>query len=76
MEYVDGETLSALRVDHPNKVFEADELTQIVVELCDGLDYAHTRAKIVHRDLKPANLMLNSKRRSKDHRFWNSAKPE
>jgi serine/threonine protein kinase len=61
MEYVDGETLSARRIDHPNKVFEADELSPIVVDLCEALDYAHTRAKIVHRDLKPANLMLNSK---------------
>jgi serine/threonine protein kinase/Skp family chaperone for outer membrane proteins len=61
MEYVDGETLSALRVDHPSKVFEAAELSQIVVELCEALDYAHTRARIVHRDLKPANLMVNSK---------------
>lgn len=61
MEYVDGETLSALRVDRPDKVFEADQLAQPISELCEALTYAHTRASIVHRDLKPANLMLNSK---------------
>jgi serine/threonine protein kinase/Skp family chaperone for outer membrane proteins len=61
MEYVDGETLSALRVERPNRVFEVEELSLIVAELCEALTYAHTRAAIVHRDLKPANLMLNSK---------------
>ena len=61
MEFVDGETLSALRVDHPNKVFEAEELSQVVAEICEALTYAHTRASIVHRDLKPTNLMLSAK---------------
>jgi hypothetical protein len=61
MEYVDGATLSALRIDRANKVFEVDELAPIVEELCEALTHAHTRASIVHRDLKPANLMLNSR---------------
>lgn len=61
MEFVDGATLSALRVDRPEKVFQAQDLSQPIAELCEALTYAHTRASIVHRDLKPANLMLNSK---------------
>ncbi|PYI91775.1 MAG: hypothetical protein DME97_12845 [Verrucomicrobia bacterium] len=61
MEYVDGATLSSLRVDRPDKVFEVEELAQPMAELCEALTYAHNRAAIVHRDLKPANLMLNSK---------------
>jgi putative endopeptidase len=61
MEFVDGETLSALRLDRPDKVFQADDLLQPMSELCEALTYAHTRASIVHRDLKPANLMLTSK---------------
>ena len=61
MEFVDGATLSALRVDRPEKVFYPQELSQPIAELCEALTYAHTRASIVHRDLKPANLMLNSK---------------
>lgn len=61
MEFVDGATLSALRVDRPEKVFQPQELSQPIAELCEALTYAHTRASIVHRDLKPANLMLNSK---------------
>jgi hypothetical protein len=61
MEYVDGSTLSALRIQEPNKVFEADKLTDWIKQTCEALDYAHGRARIVHRDLKPANLMVNSK---------------
>jgi FKBP-type peptidyl-prolyl cis-trans isomerase/serine/threonine protein kinase len=61
MEYVDGPTLSALRVQLPVKVFEVPELAPWIKQTCEALDYAHNRARIVHRDLKPANLMLNSK---------------
>jgi serine/threonine protein kinase len=61
MEYVDGATLSSLRVDQPDKVFQAATLLQPILELCEALAYAHHRAAIVHRDLKPANLMLTSK---------------
>ena len=61
MEYVDGGTLSDLRIQKPNKIFEAGELLEFLDALCDGLDYAHTRERIVHRDLKPRNLMVNSR---------------
>ncbi|PYL62657.1 MAG: hypothetical protein DMF24_03220, partial [Verrucomicrobia bacterium] len=61
MEYVDGQTLSALRVEKENKVFEVDEIKPWVEQLCEALAYAHERARVVHRDLKPANLMVNSK---------------
>ncbi len=61
MEYVDGATLSSLRVKKPNKCFEAQEIAPWVTSLCDALSYAHQSAKLVHRDLKPANLMVNSR---------------
>jgi hypothetical protein len=61
MEYVDGDTLSHLRAHKPNLVFEAAALQRHAAELCEALDYAHTRAKIVHRDIKPSNLMINSR---------------
>src|SRR5437660_8366824 len=61
MEYVDGDTLSNLRADKPQKVFETSELKEWVGELCDALDYAHNHARIVHRDLKPSNLMVNQR---------------
>ena len=60
MEYVDGATLSALRIARPGKVFETADLGNWVRELCEALEYAHQWAKIVHRDLKPANLMVTA----------------
>src|SRR5213079_3119334 len=61
MEYVDGETLSNLRAEKEQKVFEPDEITGWISQLCDALDYAHNHAKVIHRDLKPANLMVNQR---------------
>jgi serine/threonine protein kinase len=61
MEYIDGDTLSNLRADKPNKVFEPHELADWTSQLCDALDYAHNHARIIHRDLKPANLMVNQR---------------
>lgn len=59
MEFVDGSTLSALRVKKPNRVFEVSEIEGWVKQICEALEYAHHDAHVVHRDLKPANLMLN-----------------
>src|SRR5215510_12032114 len=61
MEYVDGETLSTLRAEKEQKVFESDEVANRIAQLCDALDYAHTHARVIHRDLKPANLMVNQR---------------
>ncbi|HWX16534.1 MAG TPA: protein kinase [Chthoniobacterales bacterium] len=61
MEYIDGETLSNLRVEKEQKVFEPDEIAIWTSQLCDALDYAHNHAKVIHRDLKPANLMVNQR---------------
>src|SRR3984893_7969986 len=61
MEYVDGATLSHLRVQKPARCFEIRELAPWVTSLCDALAYAHESARLVHRDLKPANLMVNSR---------------
>ena len=61
MEYVDGPTLSQLRVEQNARVFEPAEIEPWLGGLCAALDYAHATARMVHRDLKPANLMLNAK---------------
>ena len=59
MEYVDGETLSNLRAEKEQRVFEPNELAAWITQLCEALDYAHNHARVIHRDLKPANLMVN-----------------
>src|SRR5437660_5990347 len=61
MEYINGETLSNLRAEKVQKVFEPNELSEWTSQLCDALDYAHNHAKIIHRDLKPANMMVNQR---------------
>src|SRR6184192_3244051 len=61
MEYIDGDTLSNLRAEKEEKVFEPNELSGWTIHLCDALDYAHNHAKVIHRDLKPANLMVNQR---------------
>src|SRR5213592_2432119 len=61
MEYIDGETLSNLRVEKEQKVFEPHEIAGWVTQLCEALDYAHNRARVIHRDLKPGNLMVNQR---------------
>jgi serine/threonine protein kinase/Tfp pilus assembly protein PilF len=61
MEYIDGETLSNLRAEKEQRVFEPDEIAGWTRQLCDALDYAHNHAKIIHCDLKPANLMVNQR---------------
>jgi serine/threonine protein kinase/tetratricopeptide (TPR) repeat protein len=61
MEFVDGETLSNLRVSKRNQVFEVPDLEPLVAQWCEAMYYAHVHARVVHCDLKPANLMLNAK---------------
>jgi serine/threonine protein kinase len=65
MEYVDGTTLSKLRLEQPGKVFSAGKLAPLAAQVCAALDYAHGVAKVVHRDLKPANLLVTPEGRLK-----------
>ena len=58
MEYIDGQTLSVLKLTKPDRIFTTEELLPLISQICEALTYAHTRAKVVHRDIKPANLML------------------
>jgi serine/threonine protein kinase/formylglycine-generating enzyme required for sulfatase activity len=58
MEFVDGKSLSALRLEQPGKVFEVEQLRALVRQVCEALTYAHEQGRLVHYDLKPGNLML------------------
>ncbi|NBV25545.1 MAG: serine/threonine protein kinase [Proteobacteria bacterium] len=64
MEFVEGTTLSSLKVEQPHRVFDWDYLKPLVTQLCLALDYAHSEG-VVHRDLKPANMMVDTRGRLK-----------
>ncbi len=55
MEFLDGEPISKL-ISERRAITLVDKL-DVVIQLCDGLQYAHDR-NIVHRDIKPANIIL------------------
>lgn len=60
MEFVNGQTLSELRLATPSGVFAPAEVSKWLLGVCDALDYAHFQRKLIHRDLKPANIMLTN----------------
>jgi hypothetical protein len=65
MEYVEGDTLSALKVEQPGGCFDVETLAPWLKQLINALVYAHEEARVVHRDLKPANLMIDVRGRLK-----------
>ncbi|MBI5623443.1 MAG: protein kinase [Elusimicrobia bacterium] len=56
LDYVDGKPLS--EVLHLKKRLTLEESKKIMLQVCQGVDYAH-RSNILHRDLKPANIMID-----------------
>jgi serine/threonine protein kinase len=61
MEYVDGASLSEMRVRLPSRHYETEALEAWTAALCSALAYAHDTGLCVHRDLKPGNLMVNAR---------------
>ena len=68
MEFVDGWTLD--RVTKLSREYDdplpAEVVLDILIQICEGLQYAHTlesldgqEVKLVHRDLKPANIIVS-----------------
>ncbi|MDH4155733.1 MAG: serine/threonine-protein kinase [candidate division Zixibacteria bacterium] len=62
MEYLEGQTLEDM-IKKKTK-FNYRIISQIIIQICSALDYAHERG-IVHRDIKPANIMVLSDYRVK-----------
>jgi serine/threonine-protein kinase len=55
MEYLEGDAVS--RIIAERRPVPIVEKLDVVVQICDGLQYAHDR-NIIHRDIKPANVIL------------------
>ncbi|HEX9047023.1 MAG TPA: serine/threonine-protein kinase, partial [Verrucomicrobiae bacterium] len=61
MEFVDGANLRELR---RTRQLAPHEALQIIPQICDALQFAHSEG-IVHRDIKPENILLDKKGRVK-----------
>jgi serine/threonine protein kinase len=60
MEYVDGQSLSSLRLTKPNQTFEIRELEKWVKQLCEALECAHKDGRPIDGDFVPGNLIVDS----------------
>ena len=59
MELLEGETLRDRLAAWQSKPMAVDEVLQVAIQICDGLDAAHQRG-IIHRDIKPPNIFLTT----------------
>ncbi len=55
MEYIDGQTLSALIRQGP---LSAQRAASIGADIANALDFAHRRG-VIHRDVKPGNVLID-----------------
>ncbi|MBW0000123.1 MAG: serine/threonine protein kinase [Verrucomicrobia bacterium] len=60
LEYVDGESLTQLRLERPQQIFEVNDLTAWIRSLCEALEYAHGRVNLVHGGLRPDNVLVDA----------------
>jgi serine/threonine protein kinase len=62
MEFVEGWSLEKMMKSTGS--IPMGQVLGMLVELCDGLDYAH-KSGVVHRDIKPANVLFTPEGRPK-----------
>jgi hypothetical protein len=56
MEYVDGATVARMLDDGP---LQPELVAHLGAQICDALDYAHSRFGILHRDITPRNIIVD-----------------
>jgi serine/threonine protein kinase len=59
MEYLDGQSLSRLRLTRPNHIFEVRELEKWMKGLCGALEYAHKDAGLFDSGISPGHLIVD-----------------
>ena len=61
MQHVEGQSLR----DHAKtKELEIEQVVNLAIQLCDGLNAAHDK-EVVHRDIKPSNVVIDAYGRPK-----------
>ena len=65
MEYIDGKNLGEI-LSAMNQGLTVEQTVFIILQLCKGLDYSHTKRdekgkglNIVHRDISPQNMLIS-----------------
>ena len=61
MELLEGRTLRQRITGLP---LPLEEVLELAIQICDGLDAAHAK-NIIHRDLKPENLFVTNRQQAK-----------
>ena len=56
MELLDGVSLDRILASGGTQLIWTEKLN-IMIQLCNGLEYAHSRG-VIHRDIKPANIVV------------------
>ena len=55
MEYLEGKSLQ--QIIYSREPIELTEKLNLMIQVCDGLQYAHENG-LIHRDIKPANILV------------------
>jgi hypothetical protein len=60
MQYIEGADLHTVAASfrEDGEFMPLEEVSRIVGEICQALDYAHAQG-VIHRDVKPSNVILN-----------------
>ena len=59
MEFVDGKSLTEVKMDAPDKTLPEAEVAKVAEGIARGLAYAHEKG-VIHKDIKPQNILVTT----------------